>query len=232
MTQDGRVLTVIVCGAGPASEVGQLVKLAQEHGWTVQVVATPAALDFLDVPAIEALTGSPVRSQYRKPGEPRSRPADAIIVAPATYNTINKWAQGISDTYALGILAETTALGVPIVVLPFVNSALAARAPIPPQCRGATPRRRPHPARPWRRRTPRAAHWRELRRHLSLAPSTRRSRTSHQRNELRLASTSPGTLLRSCLNSPLQPVAAAPRLAIREEEFLRISPALPLPLFP
>ena len=129
MTQDGRVLTVIVCGAGPASEVGQLIKLAQEHGWTVQVVSTPAALDFLDVPAIEALIGSPVRSQYRKPGEPRSRPADAIIVAPATYNTINKWAQGISDTYALGILAETTALGVPIVVLPFVNSALAARAP-------------------------------------------------------------------------------------------------------
>jgi phosphopantothenoylcysteine synthetase/decarboxylase len=129
MTQDGRVLTVIACGAGPASKVGQLVKLAQEHDWSVQVVATPAALDLLDVPAIEALTGSPVRSQYRKPGELRSRPADAIIVAPATYNTINKWAQGISDTYALGVLAETTALGVPIVVLPFVNSALAARAP-------------------------------------------------------------------------------------------------------
>jgi phosphopantothenoylcysteine synthetase/decarboxylase len=129
VSQDGRVLTVIVCGAGPASEVGQLIKLAQERGWTVQVVATPAALEFLDVPTIEALTGSPVRSQYRKPGEPRSRPADAIIVAPATYNTINKWAQGISDTYALGILAETSALGVPIVVLPFVNSALAARTP-------------------------------------------------------------------------------------------------------
>lgn len=129
MSQDSRVLTVIVCGAGPASEVGQLIELAQEHGWTVQVVATPAALDFLDVPAIEVLTGSPIRSQYRKPGEPRSRPADAIIVAPATYNTINKWAQGISDTYALGILAETTALGIPIVVLPFVNSALAARPP-------------------------------------------------------------------------------------------------------
>jgi phosphopantothenoylcysteine synthetase/decarboxylase len=129
MTQPARVLTVIVCGAGPASEVGQLVKLAQERGWTVQVVATPAALDFLDVPAIEAQTGGPVRSQYRKPGEPRSRPADAIIVAPATYNTINKWAQGISDTYALGILAETTALGVPIVALPFVNTALAARLP-------------------------------------------------------------------------------------------------------
>ncbi len=129
MTKPSRLLAVIACGAGPASEVGQLVQLAQEHGWTVQVVATPAALGFIDVPALEAQTGGPVRSEYRKPGETRARPADAIIVAPATYNTICKWAQGISDTYALGILAETTTLGVPIVVLPFVNTALAARAP-------------------------------------------------------------------------------------------------------
>ena len=131
MTHDapGRVLSVIVCGAGPATDVGTLVKLAQERGWTVQVIATPAALDFLDVAAIEKATGNPVRSQYSPPGEPRSRLPDAIIVAPATYNTINKWALGISDTYALGILAETTGLDVPIVVLPFVNSALAGRPP-------------------------------------------------------------------------------------------------------
>jgi phosphopantothenoylcysteine synthetase/decarboxylase len=124
-----RVLTIIVCGAGPASAVGTLVALAQDRGWTVQVVATPAALNFIDQAAITSQTGSPVRSRYRKPGEPRSRQADAIIVAPATYNTINKWAHGISDTYALGILAETTGLAVPIVVLPFVNSALASRPP-------------------------------------------------------------------------------------------------------
>jgi phosphopantothenoylcysteine synthetase/decarboxylase len=131
VTQDGkaRVLSVIVCGAGPASAISTLVKQAQDRNWTVQVIATPAALDFFDTTAIESQTGRPVRSQYRKPGEPRSEKADAIIVAPATYNTINKWAQGISDTYALGILAETTGLGVPIVVLPFVNSALASRTP-------------------------------------------------------------------------------------------------------
>jgi hypothetical protein len=52
--------------------------------------------------------------------------ADAVVVAPATYNTINKWAAGISDTYPLSILAELTGMGVPIAVLPFVNSALAA----------------------------------------------------------------------------------------------------------
>jgi len=125
----GRVLSVIVCGAGPASEVGSLVKLAQQRGWTVQLIATPAALDFLDIPALEALTGSPVRHGYRSPGEPRSRHADAVIVAPATYNTICKCALGISDTYALGILAEAVSFPIPVVILPFVNSALASRYP-------------------------------------------------------------------------------------------------------
>jgi phosphopantothenoylcysteine synthetase/decarboxylase len=125
--REARVLYVIVCGAGPASEVGQLVELAQQRGWGVQLIATPAALDFIDVPSLAAQTGRPIRSQYRRPEEPRSPKADAIIVAPATYNTINKWAAGISDTYALGLLAEAPGLGVPTVVLPFVNSALAGR---------------------------------------------------------------------------------------------------------
>jgi phosphopantothenoylcysteine synthetase/decarboxylase len=124
-----RVLSVIVCGAGPAAAVGTLVTLAHVRGWTVQVIATPAALDFIDQAAIEKQTGNPVKSQYSKPGAHRSQIPDAIVVAPATYNTINKWAQGISDTYALGLLAEITGLGIPIVVLPFVNSALANRAP-------------------------------------------------------------------------------------------------------
>jgi phosphopantothenoylcysteine synthetase/decarboxylase len=131
VTQDThvRVLSVIVCGAGPAVAIGTFVGRAQERGWRVQVIATPAALDFFDQAVIEKQTGSPVRSQYSKPGAPRSQIPDAIIVAPATYNTINKWALGISDTYALGVLAEITALDVPVVVLPFVNSALASRAP-------------------------------------------------------------------------------------------------------
>jgi phosphopantothenoylcysteine synthetase/decarboxylase len=131
VTQDApaRVLSIIVCGAGPATAIGALVTLARDRGWTVQVTATPAALGFIDQAAIEQQTGNPVKSQYSKPGAPRSPVPDAIIVAPATYNTINKWALGISDTYALGVLAENTGLDTPIVVLPFVNSALARRAP-------------------------------------------------------------------------------------------------------
>jgi phosphopantothenoylcysteine synthetase/decarboxylase len=122
-------LSVIVCGAGPATAIATLIKLACDRGWMVQVVATPAALNFFDQAVIEKQTGIPVKSEYSTPGAPRSQIPDALIVAPATYNTINKWARGISDTYALGVLAEMTGLGVPVVVLPFVNSALAGRLP-------------------------------------------------------------------------------------------------------
>lgn len=123
----GRTLTVIVCGAGPAGHVGQLVTQALSHGWHVHVIATPAACEFIDVAALERQTGRPVRSRYREPGQPRSATrTDAIIVAPATYNTINKWATGISDNYALGVLAEAPGLKIPVIVLPFVNAALAA----------------------------------------------------------------------------------------------------------
>lgn len=126
----GPVLYLIVCAAGPAGRVGRLVDTARERGWRVCVIATPAALEFIDTSDLEARTGRPVRSDYRRPDEPRGRgslpPADAILIAPATYNTINKWAAGVSDTYALGVLSEALGFGVPIVAVPFVNSAMAA----------------------------------------------------------------------------------------------------------
>jgi phosphopantothenoylcysteine synthetase/decarboxylase len=125
-------LTVVVCGAGPAGEAFRLVELAQARGWALDVVATPAALPFLDVPKLEAMTGRVVRSEHRNPREERGRSpsdADAFVVAPATFNTVCKLALGISDTYALSILAEAIGRGVPVAVLPFVNSALTGRKP-------------------------------------------------------------------------------------------------------
>jgi phosphopantothenoylcysteine decarboxylase len=53
-------------------------------------------------------------------------PADAVIVAPATVNTINKWAAGICDTLALGILVEAIGMELPVVAVPFSNRAHAA----------------------------------------------------------------------------------------------------------
>src|SRR5690606_27757725 len=51
------------------------------------------------------------------------------IVAPATFNTINKLAIGIADNYALDVVNEAVRLGLPVAILPFVNSAHVARKP-------------------------------------------------------------------------------------------------------
>ncbi len=60
-----------------------------------------------------------MRSEYKRPEEPDILPrADAIVVFPATFNTINKWASGISDTLALGILCEYTGLKMPVIAVP------------------------------------------------------------------------------------------------------------------
>ncbi|MFI9648164.1 flavoprotein [Streptomyces sp. NPDC052040] len=132
MTQDASdaskpFLYVVVCAAGIAQDVGRLITAALADGWEVGVIATPLALRFFDTAEVEARTGRPIRSAWRAPGDPRPFPApDAVVVAPATFNTVNKWAAGISDTLALGTLCEAPGLGVPIAVLPCVGEALAA----------------------------------------------------------------------------------------------------------
>ncbi|MFD0120200.1 flavoprotein [Streptomyces virginiae] len=120
------LLYVVVCAAGIAGDVDKLITAAQEQGWDVGVVATPQGLQFLDTHTIEAQTGFPIRSAWRSPSEARSfPPADAIAVAPATFNTVNKWAAGFADNLALGILCEAPGMGIPTAALPYVNMALA-----------------------------------------------------------------------------------------------------------
>lgn len=121
------VLYVIACGSPLARDVGRLVTLTQEDGWDVCVVATPDGHKFIDAPALARQTGHPVRVRYKDPGDPDVLPpADAMIVSPATVNTINKWAAGIADTLALGLLVEGQGKGLPIVAVPFTNIAMAA----------------------------------------------------------------------------------------------------------
>ena len=120
------VLYVLVCGSPMARDVGILVSLAQQDGWDVCVITTPDGRKFVDVAALQAQTGHPVRTHYKSPGDPDVLPgADAMIVAPATVNTVNKWAAGITDTLVLGLLVEGYGYGVPTAVVPYTNKVMA-----------------------------------------------------------------------------------------------------------
>jgi phosphopantothenoylcysteine synthetase/decarboxylase len=120
------VLYVLVCGSPIARDVGVLVELAQRDGWEVCVITTPDGRKFVDAGALQAQTGHAVRSYYKNPGdEDLLPPPDAMIVAPATVNTINKWAVGITDTLVLGLLIEGYGFGIPTVVVPYTNKVMA-----------------------------------------------------------------------------------------------------------
>lgn len=73
-----------------------------QNGCEVQVVASPAALQFVGAATLEGLSGKPVVSDMYASGNVMDhihlmRWADAVLVAPATANFINKAAQGIGD---------------------------------------------------------------------------------------------------------------------------------------
>ena len=120
--QKRRVIYLIACGTPVAQRLYTLVPLLQAEGWETCVILTPMATRFVDRERLSIVTGYPVRSEYKQPDEPDVLPrADAIIVFPATFNTLNKWALGISDTLALGLLCELTGLKLPILAIPLIR---------------------------------------------------------------------------------------------------------------
>lgn len=132
MNENGApVLYAIVTGARVAQDVDKLIDLAHADGWDVCVIASPNGRRFIDTEALTAKTGHPVRSEYKDPDSPDVLPpADGMIVAPITSNSLAKWAAGISDTLPLGLLVEGVGLGLPVVAVPFANRALIGFPPV------------------------------------------------------------------------------------------------------
>ena len=111
------VLYLMVCAAPPAQQTQEVVPLLQAAGWDVCVIATPQAARWMDIEAIATHSGHLVRTDYKLPGEADPLPkADAMLVMPATFNTINKWAQGIGDTLVTSLLCEALGRGSPSVI--------------------------------------------------------------------------------------------------------------------
>jgi hypothetical protein len=119
--------------AGGVEQVRErLVEPMIADGWTVAITLTPAAAEWLgesgEHQKLEDLTGLPVRSAPRLPGDERPHPpVDCYAVVPASANTVAKLALGIADNQALTTLCEAIGTrGIPIVVFPRVNAATHA----------------------------------------------------------------------------------------------------------
>ena len=122
---------VIACAAGGVEQLcDELVTPLLRAGHQVPVSLTPTAFSWLsangEAERIEAATGFPVRGPSRLPWEPRTHPArlDAIVVAPATFNSTAKIALGLADNQALTVVTESLT-SVPVVLFPLINAAHA-----------------------------------------------------------------------------------------------------------
>lgn len=90
------------------------------------VFSTPLGVGFVDPTELERLTGEPVRSEYRMPGTGQAAPpADAVLACPLTFNSVNKFAHGHADNFAVGLLCEMVGYNVPVLVVPHCKPQLA-----------------------------------------------------------------------------------------------------------
>ncbi len=117
------VLGVTGCiGAYKACEV---LRELQRRGADVHVVMTANATRFVSAMTFEALSRHPVFVDQFAPGPDSdirhislADGADAVVVAPATANTLGKFAHGIADDAVSTLYLATTA---PVVVAPAMN---------------------------------------------------------------------------------------------------------------
>lgn len=122
------VLYLFGSAAPPVHDIARPIADAQALGWDVCLGLTPTAADWLSEQRkeLEQLTSHPVRSTYRQPGTADAWPrADVIAFAPATFNSINSWALGITSNFVVGLVAEAIGKDIPLVAMPCLNAAYA-----------------------------------------------------------------------------------------------------------
>jgi phosphopantothenoylcysteine decarboxylase/phosphopantothenate--cysteine ligase len=119
-----------VSGGVAAYKAAELVRRLQQDGFDVQVIMTASAQEFITPLTFAALTGQKVITGMfgHETAAPNVESAiehiavaqriDALVVAPATANTLAKMARGAADDFLTTLYLATTA---PVIVAPAMN---------------------------------------------------------------------------------------------------------------
>jgi phosphopantothenoylcysteine decarboxylase / phosphopantothenate---cysteine ligase len=124
-------ITLGVTGGVAAYKAAELVRLLQQGGFTVEVVMTRGAREFITPLTFAALSGQKVITdlfEKSSSGEANVESAiehiavaqrtDLLLVAPATADILAKFARGIADDFLTTLYLATTA---PVIVAPAMN---------------------------------------------------------------------------------------------------------------
>jgi len=124
-------ITLGVTGGVAAYKAAELVRLLQQDGFTVQVVMTHGAREFITPLTFAALTGQKVITdlfEKSSAGEANldsaiehiavAQRTDLLLVAPATADILAKFARGTADDFLTTLYLATIA---PVIVAPAMN---------------------------------------------------------------------------------------------------------------
>jgi len=123
-------ITLGVTGGVAAYKAAELVRLLQKEDFSVEVIMTRAACEFVRPLTFAALSGKKVITDLfaESGGEPNldsaiehiavAQRTDLLLVAPATADILAKFSRGISDDFLSTLYLATTA---PVVVAPAMN---------------------------------------------------------------------------------------------------------------
>ncbi|MBU0488704.1 MAG: bifunctional phosphopantothenoylcysteine decarboxylase/phosphopantothenate--cysteine ligase CoaBC [Bacteroidetes bacterium] len=121
----GKKVILGISGGIAAYKSPLILRLLQQQGAEVRVVATKNALEFTTVATLETLSGYAVYTDMFEPGKERTTEhislsdwADLMVVAPATANIIGKLASGIADDELSTVLL---AFNGPLFIAPAMN---------------------------------------------------------------------------------------------------------------
>jgi len=121
----GKKIVLGVTGSIAAYKSAYLVRLLVKEGAEVRVVMTPAARDFITPLTLSTLSNNPVESAFfdDKTGAWQSHVelglwADILIIAPATANTLAKFANGLCDNLLSAVYLSAKC---PVVIAPAMD---------------------------------------------------------------------------------------------------------------
>ncbi len=118
------VLYLLVSGAATARRIPGIISQLQGIAPTIITVQTPNSHRVLSPREMALVSGHQIVDSYFDEAILPRPEAGVFLVAPCSFNTLNKLAQGIADNLPLSMAAEAIGRQTPVIVAVSVNTPL------------------------------------------------------------------------------------------------------------
>src|SRR6266849_3081522 len=115
---------LVVTGTTTAPRSGEFVRGLLELLPRVLTIATPNAAQVIAPRDLSSIAGNQLVESYFDAAILPRPPDGLVLVAPCSFNSLNKLAGGIADNLAMSLTAEAIGRGTPVIVALSVNAPL------------------------------------------------------------------------------------------------------------